>query len=91
MSFEHLKAAVAARASLSKAQTGQALSAFIGHLQTTLAQSGKVSLAGIGQFEIAERAARRGRNPQTGEPIGIPASKAVKFKAAKALKNAVND
>ncbi|MGI9503860.1 MAG: HU family DNA-binding protein [Geminicoccaceae bacterium] len=91
MSFEHLKAAVAARAGLSKVQTDQALSAFIEHLQTTLGQGDKVSLPGVGQFEVAERAARQGRNPQTGEPIDIPASKAVKFKAGKALKDAVND
>ena len=91
MSFEHLKAAVAARAGLSKAQTDQALSAFIEHLQTTLGQGDKVSLPGVGQFEVAERAARQGRNPQTGEPIDIPTSKAVKFKAGKALKDAVND
>ena len=91
MSFDHLKAAVAARAGLSKVQTDQALSAFIEHLQTTLGQGDKVSLPGVGQFEVAERAARQGRNPQTGEPIDIPASKAVKFKAGKALKDAIND
>ena len=90
MSFEDLKSAVAARAGLSKAQTDQALTAFIEHLQTTLGQGDKISLPGVGQFEIAERAARQGRNPQTGEPINIPASKAVKFKAGKALKDAVN-
>ena len=90
MSFEHLKAAVAARAGLSKAQTDQALTAFIEHLQTTLGQGDKISLPGVGQFEVAERAARQGRNPQTGETINIPASKAVKFKAGKALKDAVN-
>ncbi len=91
MSFEDLKTAVADRAGLSKAQTGQALTAFIEHLQTALGQGDKVSLPGVGQFEVAERAARQGRNPQTGEPIDIPASKAVKFKAGKALKDAVND
>ena len=90
MSFEDLKAAVAAKAGLSKAQTDQALGAFIEHLQTSLGQGDKISLPGVGQFEIAERAARQGRNPQTGEPINIPASKAVKFKAGKALKDAVN-
>ena len=90
MSFEDFKSAIAAKAGLSKAQTGQALTAFIEHLQTSLAEGDKVSLPGVGQFEIAERAARRGRNPQTGETIDIPASKAVKFKAGKALKDAVN-
>lgn len=90
MSFEDLKSAVAARAGLSKAQTGQALTAFIEHLQTSLSQGDKVSLPGAGQFEVAERAARQGRNPQTGETINIPASKAVKFKPGKALKDSVN-
>ena len=91
MSFEDLKSAVAARAGLSKAQTDQALTAFTEHLKTVLGQGEKVSLPGVGQFEVAERAARQGRNPQTGETIDIPASKAVKFKAGKALKDAVND
>ena len=75
MSFEDLKAAVADRAGLSKAQAGQALTAFIEHLQTSLGQGDKVSLPGVGQFEVAERAARQGRNPQTGGAINIPASK----------------
>jgi len=90
MSFDDLKTAVAARAGLSKVRTDQALSAFIDHLQTALAQGDKVSLPGVGQFEVGDRAARQGRNPQTGEVINIPASKAVKFKAGKALKGAVN-
>ena len=90
MSFEDLKSAVAAKAGLSKAQTDQALTAFMEHLTTSLAQGDKVSLPGVGQFDVAERAARQGRNPQTGEAIEIPASKAVKFKAGKALKDAVN-
>jgi DNA-binding protein HU-beta len=60
-------------------------------VQAALGHGDKVSLPGVGQFEVAERAARQGRNPQTGEPIAIPASKAVKFKAGKALKDAVND
>jgi len=90
MGFEDLKAAVAARAGLSKAQTSQAITAFIDDLQTSLGQGDKISLPGVGQFEVAERAARQGRNPQTGETIDIPAGKAMKFKAGKALKDAVN-
>jgi len=90
MSFDDLKSAVAARAGLSKAQTDQALSAFFEHLKMTLGEGDKISLPGVGQFEVAERAARQGRNPQTGETIDIPASKAVRFKAGKALKDAVN-
>ena len=89
MSFEDLKAAVAARSGLSKAQTSQALAAFIEHLQTSLGEGDTISLPGVGNFEVAERGARQGRNPQTGETIDIPASKSVKFKAGKALKEAV--
>lgn len=91
MSFDDLKSAIAARSGLTKAETDQALSAFSEHLKTALGQGEKVSLPGIGQFEVAERAARQGRNPRTGEVISIPASKAVKFKAGKTLKDAVND
>lgn len=90
MSFEDLKAAVASCSGLSKAQTSQALAAFIDHLQTSLSKGNKISLPGVGNFEVAARPARQGRNPQTGETIIIPASKAVKFKAGKALKEAVN-
>ncbi|MGH1483098.1 MAG: HU family DNA-binding protein [Geminicoccales bacterium] len=90
MSFEDLKSAVAARSGLSKAQADQALCAFIEHLQASLGQGEKVSLPGVGQFEIADRVARQWRHPQTGEAISIAASKAVKFKAGKALKDAVN-
>ena len=90
MSFEDLKAEVAARSGLSKAETSQAITAFIDHLQTSLGQGDKISLPGVGQFVVAERTARQGRNPRTGETINIPASKAVKFKAGKALKDAVN-
>ena len=66
MSFEDLKAAVAARAGLSKAQTGQAITALIEHLQTSLGEGDKISLPGVGQFEVAERAARQG--PKTRRP-----------------------
>ena len=90
MSFNDLKAAVAARSGLSKAQTSQALAAFIDHLQTSLSKGDKISLPGVGNFEVAARSARQGRNPQTGETMDIPACKAVKFKAGKALKDAVN-
>jgi DNA-binding protein HU-beta len=90
MTFEDLKAAVADTSGLSKAQTGQAITALIEHVQTTLVHGNKVNLPGLGQFEVAERGARQGRNPQTGETIAIPASKAVKFKAGKVIKEAVN-
>jgi DNA-binding protein HU-beta len=90
MSFEDLKSAVATSSGLSKAQAGQAITAFIEHLQTALSRGNKVSLPGVGHFEIAERGARQGRNPRTGETMTIPASKTVKFKAGKALKDSVN-
>ena len=67
-----------------------ALDAFLESIKEELGNGGKVTLVGFGNFEVAERAARKGRNPQTSEEILIPASKAPKFKAGKALKDAVN-
>ena len=60
-------------------------------IKNTLASGEKVAIAGFGSFEVVERAARKGRNPQTNEEIIIPASKSPKFKASKALKDAVNN
>ena len=65
------------------------LDTFMDVVKDTLVNGDKVALTGFGTFEVAERAARKGRNPKTGEEILIPASKAPKFKAGKALKNAV--
>lgn len=90
MTFEDLKSTVATTAGLNKDQAGQAITALIEHLQTSLSEGDKVSLPGLGQFEVAERAARLGRNPRTGETINIAASKVVKFKPGKALKDTVN-
>jgi DNA-binding protein HU-beta len=59
-------------------------------LSSILANGSEVTLIGFGSFKITERAARTGRNPKTGEPIQIPASKVPTFKAGKALKDAVN-
>lgn len=67
-----------------------ALDAFLESIKEELGKGGKVTLVGFGNFEVAERAARMGRNPLTGETIEIKASKAPKFKAGKALKDAVN-
>ncbi|MCM3365926.1 HU family DNA-binding protein [Bacillus safensis] len=58
-------------------------------IESTLKEEGQVKIAGFGTFEVTTRAARKGRNPQTGEEIDIPETKAPKFKAAKALKDAV--
>lgn len=59
-------------------------------IKNTLASGDKVSIAGFGSFEITERAARECKNPRTGEPVHVDASKAPKFKASKTLKDAVN-
>lgn len=67
-----------------------ALDAFLESIKEELSKGGKVTLVGFGNFEVAERAARMGRNPLTGESIKIKASKAPKFKAGKTLKDAVN-
>ena len=67
-----------------------ALDAFLESIKEELGKGGKVTLVGFGNFEVAKRAARMGRNPLTGESIEIKASKAPKFKAGKALKDAVN-
>lgn len=67
-----------------------ALDAFLESIKEELGKGGKVTLVGFGNFEVTERAARMGRNPLTGESIEIKASKAPKFKAGKALKDAVN-
>ena len=65
------------------------LDTFMDVVKDTLVNGDKIALTGFGTFEVAERAARKGRNPKTGEEIMIPASKAPKFKAGKALKDAV--
>ncbi len=72
-------------------QTEKAYKAFIETLTESLKNGEKVQLVGFGTFDIGERAAREGRNPQTGESIQIAASKSPRFKAGKAFKDAVND
>jgi DNA-binding protein HU-beta len=81
--------AMAEKAELSKKDAEKALNAFIDTVTKELADDGKVQLVGFGTFETSERAARVGRNPQTGEEMEIPASIVPKFKAGKALKEAV--
>lgn len=90
MNLNDLKASVAEKAGLSKADAGSAVSAVLDTITEALAKGDKIALVGFGNFEISERAAREGRNPATGETIQIAASKAVKFKAGKALKDSVN-
>ena len=85
-----LVAAMAEQAGLSKKDAEAALKAFTDVVSDELKNGGKVQLVGFGTFEVSERAAREGRNPQSGEVMKIAASKAPKFKAGKALKDLVN-
>jgi len=81
---------IAEGADITKASSGRALDSLIGAITSELADGGDVSLVGFGTFKVAARAARKGRNPQTGAEIQITASNAPGFKAGKALKNACN-
>ncbi|MDT8376615.1 MAG: HU family DNA-binding protein [Mariprofundaceae bacterium] len=80
---------VAANADLSKAAAGAAVEAVLSGVTGALRNGGSVSLVGFGTFSVANRAARTARNPRTGEAIQVAASRAPKFKAGKALKDAV--
>ena len=82
--------AVAASADIPKAAAGRALDAIIESIEGALKNGDSVALVGFGTFSVKERAARTGRNPQTGAPIEIAAAKIPSFKAGKALKDAVN-
>lgn len=90
MNKTELVAAIAERTELSKKDSEKALKAFIDVVSEELQKGEKIQLVGFGTFEVADRAAREGRNPLTGEKMQIEASKAPKFKAGKALKDAVN-
>ncbi len=80
---------VAESTGLTKKDSNAALNAVLGTIQSALANGDSVGLIGFGTFEIRERAARDGRNPQTGAPIRIPAKKVPAFRAGKALKEAI--
>jgi DNA-binding protein HU-beta len=90
MNKNDLIAAVADAAGISKSDAGDAVDATFDAIADALSNGGEVSLVGFGSFKVANRAARTGRNPQTGATIQIAASKAPKFKAGKGLKDAVN-
>ena len=90
MNKTELVAAMAEQAGLSKKDAEQALKAFIDVVSAELKNDGKVQLVGFGTFEVSKRAAREGRNPQSGEVMKIAASRAPKFKAGKALKDMLN-
>ncbi|MBO6148991.1 MAG: HU family DNA-binding protein [Lachnospiraceae bacterium] len=91
MNKTELVAAIATKSGLSKKDAEAALKAFTDTVSEALKNGGKVQLVGFGTFEVSKRAAREGRNPQTKEPMSIPASKAPKFKPGKALKDMVNE
>jgi DNA-binding protein HU-beta len=90
MNQAELITAVAERVGLTKADAGKAVEALVGTITEALTRGDEVRIAGFGSFGISERGERQGRNPQTGAPITIAASKAAKFTAAKAVKDALN-
>lgn len=90
MNKSELVASVAEVAELTKKDAEKAVNAVFASVQKALVEDDKVQIIGFGTFEVRTRAARKGRNPQTGETIEIPASKNPVFKAGKALKEDVN-
>lgn len=90
MNKNDLIASVADSAGLSKSDASNAVDAVLQAITEGLVGGGEIRLVGFGTFSVANRAATTGRNPRTGEAIQIPASKQPKFKAGKALKDAVN-
>jgi len=90
MNKTELVDAIAVAADITKAQAGRALDAVLESVTETLKKGEKVTLIGFGTFETRERAARTGRNPQTGKEIQIAASTTPAFKAGKKLKDALN-
>ena len=90
MNKAELVDAVAAKTGATKKDTEATVKAFVDAVTEALKKGDKVQLIGFGSFEVRKRAARKGRNPQTGEEIKIAASKSPVFKAGKALKDAVN-
>lgn len=90
MNKTELVASIAQRSGLTKKDAEKGLNAFFESVEQALVEGDRIQLIGFGTFEVKDRAARKGRNPQTGEEIDIPASKNPSFKAGKALKDAVN-
>ena len=81
---------IATKADLSRRDAEQAVDAAIGTIEEQLARGGEITLTGFGKFHVADRGARTGRNPQTGAPIEIKASRVPRFSAGSKLKQAVN-
>lgn len=90
MNKNDLVASVAESSGLSKADAGKAVDSVLDNITSSLQSGNEIRLVGFGTFSVAQRKATTGRNPQTGATIQIPASKQPKFKAGKALKDAVN-
>lgn len=90
MNKTELVSAIAEKAELSKKDAEKALKGFVDAVTEELKKGEKVQIVGFGTFEVSERAAREGRNPQTGEAMTIKASKSPKFKPGKALKDEIN-
>jgi len=89
MTKAELIESIAKKAGLSKADAGKALNGVLDSIMATLKKGGKITLPGFGTFAVTKRAARKGRNPQTGKEIKIAAAKVPKFKAGSKLKAAV--
>lgn len=89
MNKQDLIESIAKSADISKASAGRALDAAVGAVRSSLKKGQSVTIVGFGTFSVGKRAARTGRNPRTGAEIRIRAAKVVKFKAGKALKDAV--
>jgi len=90
MNKQELVAAMAAKAGLTKVDAEKALNALVEATKETLAKKDSVQLVGFGTFSVSKRAARTGRNPQTGKELKIAAKNVAKFKAGKTLSEAVN-
>ena len=89
MTKEELIAIIAKDTKISKASAAKAINAFTDCVTKALKKGGKLTLPGFGTFSVVKRRARKGRNPQSGNEIKIPATKVAKFKAGKLLKSAV--
>jgi DNA-binding protein HU-beta len=90
MNKNDLVLALASEYECSKAHAQELVDFVLGSITNAVQKGEEVALFGFGRFKVSERAARKGRNPQTGAPVKIPASKRVKFEAAKAFKEGVN-
>ena len=90
MNKADLISVMAEKSGMTKKDSEKALNAFIEAVEEALVERDKVQLVGFGTFEVRERSSRKGRNPQTGEEIDIPAASVPAFKAGKALKDSIN-